>query len=64
MMISRNNVYCAAGTLALAVWVDAAHAQRNDDAARGFPARPIRVVIGFTPGETQRIKMDERKFHR
>ncbi len=50
MMISRNNVYCAAGTLALAVWVDAAHAQRNDDAARGFPARPIRVVIGFTPG--------------
>ena len=49
-MISRNNVYCAAGTLALAVWVDAAHAQRNDDAARGFPARPIRVVIGFTPG--------------
>ena len=25
-------------------------AQRTDDAAHGFPARPIRVVIGFTPG--------------
>ena len=27
-----------------------AQAQRFDDAARGYPSRPIRVVIGFTPG--------------
>ena len=27
-----------------------AHAQRADDAALAFPVRPIRVVIGFTPG--------------
>lgn len=27
----------------------AAHAQRADD-ARGYPSRPVRMVIGFTPG--------------
>ena len=25
-------------------------AQRDDDAARAYPSRPVRVVIGFTPG--------------
>jgi tripartite-type tricarboxylate transporter receptor subunit TctC len=28
----------------------AACAQRADDAARAYPSRPVRVVIGFTPG--------------
>ncbi len=38
-----------AGIIALLL-MPPVHAQRNDDAARGYPARPIRVVIGFTPG--------------
>ena len=42
-----NGVSCA---VLLAITSHAAYAQRTDDAARNFPARPIRVVIGFTPG--------------
>ncbi len=46
--------YCLASVVVLATATatasHSAQAQRGDDAARGFPARPIRVVIGFTPG--------------
>jgi tripartite-type tricarboxylate transporter receptor subunit TctC len=34
----------------LAVPAQPALAQRADDAARAYPSRPLRVVIGFTPG--------------
>jgi tripartite-type tricarboxylate transporter receptor subunit TctC len=39
-----------AGVFVLTTAAHGAHAQRTEDAARGYPARPIRVVIGFTPG--------------
>ena len=35
----------------------AALAQRSDDAARAYPSRPVRVVIGFTPGGQPDIVM-------
>jgi tripartite-type tricarboxylate transporter receptor subunit TctC len=35
--------------VAVLVIMPCAHAQKQDEAA-GFPSRPIRIVIGFTPG--------------
>ncbi len=48
--------FCCACAITLAGVCNAAFAQRTErtehtgDAARGYPSRPIRVVIGFTPG--------------
>ena len=44
---TRHRFICVAAIVGA---MPAAQAQRADDAARGFPSRPIRVVIGFTPG--------------
>jgi tripartite-type tricarboxylate transporter receptor subunit TctC len=48
-MPSQLHFYLAC-VLALTGVYQTAHAQRADDAARSYPVRPIRVVIGFTPG--------------
>ena len=48
-MPSRHTLCCVC-VLALAAACNAALAQHATDAARDFPVRPIRVVIGFTPG--------------
>lgn len=50
MKIFRSSVACAAVSIAaIASGVHAA-APADSDAAAGFPGRPIRIVIGFTPG--------------
>ena len=38
------------GAIIAALFDHTALAQRGNDTARGYPSRPIRVVIGFTPG--------------
>ncbi|HTE15938.1 MAG TPA: tripartite tricarboxylate transporter substrate binding protein [Burkholderiales bacterium] len=50
-MFARNNLLWA-GALAGACYCycGSALAQRTEDAARAYPSRPVRLVIGFTPG--------------
>lgn len=36
--------------IALCLQINGVQAQRDDSTARDYPSRPIRVVIGFTPG--------------
>lgn len=55
-MLSRLIFYCVC-TITLTAACNIAFAQRSVDAARDYPARPIRVVIGFTPGGQPDIVM-------
>ncbi|HZN26799.1 MAG TPA: tripartite tricarboxylate transporter substrate binding protein [Burkholderiales bacterium] len=38
------------GSIVLGALASAAHAQTSRDSAQGYPAKPIRLVVGFTPG--------------